>query len=302
MRSRCFLDPDMLFEIVHRTDYRYGTAASEAYIEARLTPPETPAQTAVSHQIEFQPATPVSDYDDFFGNRVTFYSMTLRHARLAIINRLTVRTRPVARPDEALAVTCAEARQLFSSRLPDIFDCLQPTNAVPIGGPSTDWARKFFHGKAQIGEALQDLNQAIPDKFDYKPGSTDLSTPLATVWKQRAGVCQDFAHVMLSVLRTAGIPARYVCGYIESTPPQPEPGRRALVGSLATHAWVEALTPGMQWVALDPTNRQWCAEQHVAIAYGRDFEDAAPTRGTFKGSGSQEMKVKVSMKRLADKP
>jgi transglutaminase-like putative cysteine protease len=99
---------------------------------------------------------------------------------------------------------------------------------------------------------------------------------------------------MLSVLRTAGLPARYVCGYIETD----GPGK--LVGSIATHAWVEVMLPGLQWVAIDPTNDQWCGERHITVALGRDFEDASPVRGTFKGSGTQSMKVRVTMKRLAE--
>ncbi len=289
----------MLFEIVHRTEYRYGQPASEACVEARLTPPDLPGQKILGHTIEFSPGTPVSTYLDYYGNPVTFYSMTLRHERLAVVNRLTVRTQPIPRPDYALDVSVAEARQLFTSRLTDVFDYVQPTPLVPTGGPATDWARRHFPGARRLGEALESLNLAIHEKFTYQPGATDNATPLATVWKQRAGVCQDFSHVMLSVVRTAGLPARYVCGYIESDPPKSDSSR--LVGSLATHAWVEVLTPGMKWIALDPTNRQWCGERHVTMAYGRDFRDASPVRGTFKGSGAQNLKIKVSMKRLSEK-
>jgi len=291
----------MLFEIVHRTEYRYGHPASEAYIEARLTPPTLNSQTIVSHDIEFSPATPVSTYRDYFGNDVTFYSLTLRHERLSITNRMTVRTHELERPQEALNVTIAEARQLFSSQLTDIFDYLQPTLSVPTGNPAMEWARKFFPGDALLGDALESLNRAIYEKFRYVTGSTTNSTPLATVWKQRTGVCQDFAHVMLSVLRTAGIPARYVCGYIESDPVRPSSGSSRLIGSLATHAWIEALTPGLSWIALDPTNNQWCGHRHVTVSYGRDFRDATPVLGTFKGSGAQDMRIKVSMKRLNEK-
>jgi len=292
----------MLFEIAHRTDYRYAPTASEAYIEARLTPPSLPSQAILSHHIEFSPATPVSTYHDYFGNEVTFYSMTLRHERLSIVNRLTVRTAEAPPPRDALEVSIAEARQLFASKLPDIFDYLQPTMAVPTGGPATEWAQRFFPGDATLGKAIENLNRAIYEKFGYRPGATDNATPLATVWKQRAGVCQDFTHVMLSVLRTAGIPARYVCGYIESEPlERAESDPPPLVGSLATHAWVEALTPGLHWIALDPTNNKWCGVQHVTMSYGRDFSDATPVRGTFKGSSAQNMKIRVTMKRLPEK-
>lgn len=289
----------MLFEIVHRTEYRYSNPASEAYIEARLSPPKLDSQSILQHSIEVQPDRPTSTYEDYFGNQVTFYSMTLRHERLTITNRATVKTQPVPLPHDSLSVSVAEARQIFSSKLADVFDYLQPTPSVPIGGAAKEWTAKYFPSDAPLEQALSEVNRAIYEKFRYKPGATDISTPLALVWKQKAGVCQDFSHVLLSILRTAGIPGRYVCGYIESDPP---PGGTSLVGSIATHAWVEALTPGMHWVALDPTNNQWCGPRHVTMSYGRDFEDASPVRGTFKGSGTQSMKVRVTMKRLPEKP
>jgi transglutaminase-like putative cysteine protease len=292
----------MLFEITHRTDYRYGQPAREAYIEARLTPPVIPTQEIVAHAIEFQPSTATSTYQDYFGNQVTFYSMTLSHERLTIINRLTVRTREVLPMPGALDVTVAEARQIFASKLTEVFDYLQPTPAVPTGAFSTEWARKFFMGETPLGEGLERLNRAIHEKFRYQPGSTDNWTPLETVWKQRAGVCQDFTHLMLGVLRTAGVPSRYVCGYIEADPIEPSPGTRRLVGSLATHAWVEVLTPGMRWLAIDPTNYQWCGQRHVTMSYGRDSSDATPLRGTFKGTGAQKLKVRVAVRRVGEKP
>ena len=293
----------MLFEIVHVTDYRYRVHASEAYLEARLTPPTRPEQEILAHEIVISPAAETSSYVDYFGNTTTFYSMTLRHERLTVTNRMTASTRPRVVPAEALELSVAEARQIFSSSLPDVFDYLQPTVAVPTGGGSMEWSRKFLRGNLPLGEAVAALNRAIFERFEYSPGSTDLNTPLATVWKKKSGVCQDFAHIMLSILRTAGLPAKYVCGYIESNAPTSSgsPGKK-LVGAVATHAWVELLVPGLEWVAIDPTNNQWCGEQHVAVSIGRDFADATPVRGTFKGAGSQEMKVRVTMKRLAEKP
>lgn len=289
----------MLFEVVHTTDYRYREPVSEAYLEARLTPPHREEQEILSHRIEFLPDAGLSNYVDYFGNTTTFYSMTLRHERLTVTNRMTVRTRARKLIGEALDLSLAEARQILTSSLPDVFEYLQPTALVPTGGPATEWAKKYLRGNVPLGEALPALNREIHERFDYKPGSTELNTPLAVVWKMRAGVCQDFAHVMLSILRTAGLPARYVCGYIETDAP---PGGGRLVGAVATHAWVEVLLPGLQWAALDPTNNQWCGERHITVALGRDFEDASPVRGTFKGSGSQSMKVHVVMKRLAEKP
>src|SRR5207249_976775 len=115
---------------------------------------------------------------------------------------------------------------------------------------AVQWARKFLRGDAPVGEAVQRLNEAIHTEFKYKSGTTENSTPVATIWKQRTGVCQDFAHVGLSILRTAGLPARYVCGYIETNPPRRANGTPArMIGAVATHAWIEVLVPGMVWVA-----------------------------------------------------
>lgn len=285
----------MRFEIRHTTDYRYEHPASEAYVEARLTPPERPSQRILAHEIVFDPAAPVSGYGDYFGNRTVFYSMVRRHERLTVTNRLTVETSAPVLPSEAIELTVGEARQIFSSMATDVFDYVLPTEAVPNGGESAKWARRLLRSDATLREAIEALNAAVHRGFEYSPGATDNWTPLAAIWKARAGVCQDFAHVMLGILRTAGLPARYVCGYIETDPPKD--GRR-LVGSVATHAWVEVMVPGRVWVALDPTNNQWCGERHVAVSCGRDFADATPLRGTFKGSGGQKMSVKVAMKRV----
>lgn len=284
----------MRFEITHTTDYRYEHPASEAYVEARLTPPERPTQKILEHGIVFEPGEPVSSYTDYFGNPTVFYSMVKRHDRLVVTNRLGVETSAPVLPDEALGLTVGESRQIFSSVSTEVFDYLRASAAVPTGGEATKWARKFLRPDATLREGVETLNGAIHREFRYTKGATDNWTPLRTIWKEKSGVCQDFAHVMLAVLRTAGLPARYVCGYIETDTPR---GGLRLVGASATHAWVEVMVPGMEWVALDPTNNQWCGERHVAVSFGRDFADATPLRGTFKGTGGQKMSVKVLMKR-----
>jgi transglutaminase-like putative cysteine protease len=289
----------MIFDITHNTRYTYGHPAAEAYGEARLTPPDLPSQKVISHEISIDPDTKTSVYTDHFGNIVHFFSLPYRHRKLTVSNRVLVETNPVPLPTGSLELSVQEARQIFASALTDIFDFLQPTEVVEIGKEAVQWSRKYLRGDIPLGEGLQRLNEAIYESFDYKKGSTDNSTALSAIWKERKGVCQDFAHVGLSILRTAGLPARYVCGYIETDPPKA--GEKALTGAVATHAWIEVLVPGMTWVALDPTNRQWCNERYVAVSFGRDFRDATPLRGTFKGSGGQVMNVKVFMKRKAEK-
>ena len=288
----------MEFKITHTTQYRYGHPAAEAYGEARLTPPELPTQTVVTRQFDIEPATNTSGYVDHHGNAVEFYSLPFRHRSLSIANRLVVRTTLPAPPADSLALTAGESRQIFASALTDVFDYLQPTDIVQIGRHAVQWARKYLPADATLSEALPRLNEAIHDSFSYAKGVTDNSTPLARIWKHRRGVCQDFAHVALSIFRTAGLPARYVCGYIEAAPPRNGEKGVSLVGAAATHAWVEVLVPGMKWVALDPTNGQWTDDRYVTVSFGRDARDAAPLRGTFKGSGGQKMTTKVVIERI----
>jgi transglutaminase-like putative cysteine protease len=290
----------MEFKITHTTSYRYGHAAAEAYGEARLNPPSLVNQAVLSREFLIQPATRVSHYVDHYGNGVEFYSLPFRHTSLTITNRMIVRTTPPVRPEESLQVAIADSRQIFNSSLADVFEYLQPTELVQIGHHAVQWAKRYLPGNDPLSIALPRLNEAIHDSFDYTKGVTDNATSLASIWKHRKGVCQDFAHIALSVFRTAGLPARYVCGYIEAAPPTKSAAGRTLVGAAATHAWVEVLVPGMHWVALDPTNRQWADDRYVAVSYGRDARDAAPLRGTFKGSGGQKMSAKVVMERIRE--
>jgi transglutaminase-like putative cysteine protease len=284
----------MRFEILHITDYRYEHPASEAYVEARLTPPPRATQRILAHELLFDPSSPLSSYEDYFGNTVSFHSMVKSHERLTVKNRLVVETVPPVLPDEPLDLTVGEARQIFASMETDIFDYTRASAAVAPAEESAAWARRLLRSDLSLREAFDGLNRAVHKEFKYTKGATDNWTPIDVIWKSRAGVCQDFAHVMLGVLRAAGLPARYVCGYIETDPPKDS---RRLVGASATHAWIEAMVPGGEWIPLDPTNNQWCGERHVAVSFGRDFADATPLRGTFKGAGGQDMSVKVTMKR-----
>ena len=257
----------MEFEISHVTQYRYGHDAAEAYGEARLTPPNLDTQSVLNHRIVVQPDVSMSGYRDHFGNQVHFFSRPFRHKSLVVTNQVTVRTQPPQRPQASLDLSVQEARQILGSALTDIFEFLQPTPVVEIGREAVQWANRFLRGDKRLGQGLEELNAAINAEFEYKPGATENSTPLHAVWKSKVGVCQDFAHVGLSILRTAGLPARYVCGYIETDPPRrPDGTVGRMVGAVATHAWIEVLVPGMVWVAIDPTNRQWVNELYVTMS------------------------------------
>ena len=289
----------MLFRVTHTTDYRYGEPVAEAYLELRLTPLSREGQTVQDHRLTIEPARRTSGYRDYFGNEVAFLSLPFRHSRLTIRSEALVKTESEALPEDSLELTTQEARQILTGSLPLVFDYLQPTDMVKIGREAVQWAKRYLAGQVVLRKGLENLNRAIYENFQYRKGATNFSTDVSTIWRDRIGVCQDFAHIMLSVLRTAGLPSRYVCGYIETAPPRGDNGEeKRLVGSVATHAWVEVLLPGQHWVALDPTNNRWCGEQHIAVSFGRDASEAAPIRGTFKGSGDQVMKVQVKVIRV----
>jgi transglutaminase-like putative cysteine protease len=288
----------MKFRIRHLTEYKYQAPIAEAYGELRLTPPELPTQHIANHRVHLAPETETSTYDDFFGNPVRFFSLPFRHKSLRIINRFEAETAAPQLPEEALEVSIQEARQIFASHYHEFYPYLQAGDGVEFSPDATFWAKEYLPGRAPIGQAVDALNTAIYKHFKYVSGSTDNYTPLTQVWKERCGVCQDFAHLMLSVLRTAGLPSRYVCGYIETDPPK-NPAEGALVGAVSTHAWVEVLLPGRHWAPIDPTNNQWVGERHIVVSYGPSARGAAPFRGTFKGvSGTQKMRVEVKMERI----
>ena len=284
----------MRFRVSHITHYEYADPASESFAELRLCPRATPAQEVLKRQLLIEPETGVDWYDDYFGNRVEFFSIPRRHAKVSVKSIAEVITSPVAVPEAVLQTPVAEARQIYQSTLFRLYDFLQPTGLTPLDAVGSI-RRRFFRPGDSVGPSLEKLNRWIHETFTYQPGVTDVTTPLREVVKNRRGVCQDFAHLMLALLRRAGIPARYVSGYIEAF----EPGKRddGLVGAAASHAWVEVFLPGGYWWGLDPTNNQPAGERHVTVAVGRDYHDVAPMRGTYKGALDQTLRVMVSLTR-----
>lgn len=285
----------MRFRIVHQTEYHYAAPASESYGELRISPLTGFDQRVLRHTIQIKPATRLHTYTDHFGNRVHYFSIPSRHQRLSVKSVSEIETHDVQPPAPVLQVSVAEARQILASRSLDIFPFLQPSTHVPLHQVLLPLRRNFIRPGQPLGEALLGLNEWIYRHFTYQPGVTDVSTPLAEVIRRRKGVCQDFAHLMLSILRTYGLPARYVSGYIEATDPtSAQPG---LTGATASHAWVEVCLPGGFWWGLDPTNNQPAGTRHVRVATGRDYRDVAPLRGTYKGAQDQKLEVMVSVRR-----
>jgi len=182
--------------------------------------------------------------------------------------------------------------------------CLLDTLPYALPSPFTPhldelhrFAQKAFHPQRPVLDAALALMQQIFTEFEFVAGATDIATPLGDVLKERKGVCQDFAHLMVGALRTYGLAARYVSGYIETLPP---PGQEKLVGTDASHAWCSLYVPQLGWVDFDPTNNLIPAEQHVVLGWGRDFGDVTPLKGVFYGPNEQELAVSVDMRRVED--
>lgn len=291
----------MRFSLHHRTHYRYAGTASESFMEARLTPVDDPYQKLLSRRLAIAPPCNTHLYTDYFGNTVETFSIVRRHQELVLDSYAEVETLPVEPPAAALEVSVSEARQIYRSEKLKLFEYLAPSAAITLDVETNRLANQFFRSGTELGTALLRLNRWIKTEMTYAPGSTRIDTPVATALSQRAGVCQDFAQLMIAILRSAEIPARYVTGYIETeTQRRASAGRRPprLVGASESHAWLEVYLPGGYWWPLDPTNDCVAGERHVKVATGRDYLDSTPTRGVFKGTFTERLTVAVTMRRV----
>jgi len=284
------------FSVSHSTFYEYAQPASESVAELRLCPLSGDYQRVFSRELSIDPEVPVGDFEDFWGNTVEYFAIPFRHSSLKIHSSSVVETSAQEEVAYCAKVTVAEARQITSRASMKAIDFRRPTRLVPIGSVLRGLNERFIRSEASLVESALFVNEWIYSNFEYDPDVTDISTPLETVVQMKKGVCQDFAHVMLSIFRTGGIPARYVSGYIEHVDPT-QPGSE-LVGAAASHAWVEVYLPGDRWWGLDPTNNQVVGERHIRVATGRDYHDVAPFRGTFRGAAQQDLEVAVEITRV----
>jgi transglutaminase-like putative cysteine protease len=291
----------MRFRIEHRTSYRYAGTASESFMEARLTPVNDEQQRLISRHLTTTPGCNIHTYSDYFGNTVETFSIVHRHGSLVLVSQSEVETQPIAPPKVALEISISEARQIFRSERLHLFEFLMPSPAIEMTPEINQLANHFFKPSEPLGASLLRLNTWIKETFKYAPGTSRIDTPVSAILKSRTGVCQDFAQLMIAVLRSAEIPARYVTGYIETEHQRlasEEKVDATLIGASESHAWVEVRLPGGFWWPLDPTNDCVAGERHVKVAIGRDYQDSTPTRGVFKGTYTEWLSAGVVMQRL----
>lgn len=235
--------------------------------------------------ISFNPKIDV--YDDFFGNRAGLFTIIAPHHELNILSDIQVTTHPVVLPVEEKP---ADEQWNHLQLIRDVYtyqDFLTK-EAFDKSNEVLDEVTKRLNTLATPFQVAQNLSAFVYDHFEYKKGITTIETKIDEVWNLKAGVCQDFAHILLVMLRMAGIPARYVSGYIC-------PRNKDLRGEGATHAWVDAYIPYHGWIGLDPTNNCIVSDRHVRLAVGRNFSDCTPVKGTYKGSSEHTLEVSVSI-------
>ena len=288
----------MNYTITHRTIYKYTAAVSASFHAARFEPQTLGGQICQAFELDVWPAPAVKKSRiDYFGNSVSFFSIQEMHRKLEVAARSRVTVRAATQPALALSAPWKEVRERFR-------DPVSPADVKPyefrldspllMAAPTlADYAKQSFPDGTPTLAGVRDLTRRIFRDFKYDPRATTVATPLDEVWKKRAGVCQDFAHLAIAALRSLGLPARYVSGYLRTIPP---PGKPRLIGADASHAWFAAYCPQHGWLDFDPTNDVLCGEDHITVAMGRDFSDVSPLSGILTGGGEHEVVVEVDVK------
>lgn len=285
------------YTLVHETRYFYGAPVDVSHSIMRLRLRPAPGQTVERQRLSLEPAGQGwRAYTDLFGNPTDYAMIDAPHETLTITARaeIVVSLPPApsaeaSTPWEAVAPALGQRRdeQAILAAL-----CQVPTRATQASPALIAWAADLFTPGRPILALAGALMSRIHQDFAYAAGSTDVFTPVAVAFEQRKGVCQDFAHVALAVLRAKGLPARYVSGYIRTFPP---PGQPRLVGADASHAWFAVWDPAVGWVDFDPTNDKPLTEDHVTLAWGRDYADVAPVSGVIMGGGAGGLSVSVDL-------
>ncbi|MBT3070139.1 transglutaminase family protein [Rhodomicrobium sp. Az07] len=287
----------MNFEISHRTTYRYSAPVSQSHHVLHLTPRSHYRQTVSRHSLLIDPA-PASKAEmiDDFGNPVSLIAIEQDHRELLIHSRAQVEVFAPMHIDTSRTASWNDVAATLRANLgPETFEAIQYSCPSRFIRPSRDihkFARASFVEGRPMLEAVQDLTARIYRDFKYESGATDAATSVEEVLRIRRGVCQDFAHLEIACLRTMGLAARYVSGYLLTYPPAGQP---KLIGADASHAWVSVWSPEIGWVDFDPTNNMIPGEEHIAIAIGRDFQDVSPVSGVLLGGGEHEVEVAVDV-------
>ena len=293
--------PHVRYHVLHETCHQYQRSVTLSQQMLHMTPRVFRWQQVIEHDIEVTPGP--QDWTgciDYFGNASRSFTLTTPHRTLIVRGSATVAL--LRRPDATcLAASPAWENTRAQLRMPG--KALEPSKFlfesphVMCSAELAQYAAPSFTRQRPLLEAAYDLTQRIYNDFEFDDEATTISTPLHEVLVGRRGVCQDFAHLMIGCLRSLGLAARYVSGYILTSPP---PGQPRMVGADASHAWVSVYCSHAGWVDFDPTNRRLVQDEHITLGWGRDFSDVTPMRGTVLGGGAQSLDVSVTVTPLND--
>ena len=277
------------YRATHTTRYLYEQPVSQCLSEMRLMPRGFAHQHLLDFQIDLEPAPDMLDrHRDYFGNEVHALSISRTHERFITtavsvveVNQPEAEHLPEMSWEEARSVLAEHSDMETLAAYEFTFE----SPFVPLSPELAAWARTTFTPGRPLAEAVQELSSRVYSEFEYQPKSTSIDMPLSEVFKNRQGVCQDFAHVLIGALRSLRLAARYVSGYLRS-------GAK-YQGAEASHAWISAFLPGYGWLDLDPTNNVIPKQGHITVAIGRDYGDVTPVKGIALGGGTQVVEVEV---------
>lgn len=292
----------MKYRLIHKTVYEYTSTAEACHNLVRLTPREMPVQACLAMALEIDPPpNEVFEYDDYFGNHVHSFATNGPHERLSITARSTLirESPPAGDPAESPAWEEVVER-LHTDRSSEVIDAVQyvfDSRYVRGHRRLRDYAQRSFAPGRPILEAALELTERIHAEFAYDAKATRIDTPIHEVLERRRGVCQDFAHLQIGCLRALGLACRYVSGYLRTVTNLDE---QRLQGADASHAWVAVWCPDAGWVDLDPTNGCRVADGHIALGWGRDFQDVSPVKGVVLGGGTSTLTVAVDVVPVVD--
>jgi transglutaminase-like putative cysteine protease len=280
----------MLLNVRHRTQYRYADQVSECVMEVRLQPPTSYRQRLLSFNLAVEPKAQLFSYEDHLGNVVHHFDVPQPHDELTMTAQALVETIPP--PDLPVALAPAEWEALDAdTRGGAFFDYLRPhgfaTASEKLAGFMAESGLNDPRGVDPLS-AVWRLSERMKANLRYAPGASDVESPIDEALEARSGVCQDFSHIMITICRSWGIPARYVSGYAYEAKKSP--------AAETSHAWVELYLPSLQWVGFDPAKNRPVNEGYVAVAIGLDYSDVPPTRGVYKGDADSELLVAVDVR------
>ena len=295
MQNSVSAEATVTYEVVHTTRYTYSAAVSVSHHVARVKPRVHEGQECLRHELQIEPVPAVvRSHQDYFGNAVTFFIVEGAHKALTVRAMSAVKVRRRSLPAFMHTPPWEEACDYDALPL-DAIDCLFDSESIAVHDTIAGYAHPSFPPGRPLLEAVADLIHRIHADFTFDPQATTVATSLRDVVSMRRGVCQDFARLGIACLRSQGLAARYVSGYLETVPP---PGEPRLAGVDASHAWLAIYCPGLGWVDVDPTNNMFPSTTHVTLAWGRDYADVSPVRGVILGGGQHSLQVSVDVLRV----